>query len=259
LQDHALRWLRGEYATKTEARQDLGVREIIADERFYDSLKLMGAFCAKAGFGGLLVGLDELVVLSHRLPNTRVRQANYEALLSIINDCFQGGAAHLGFVLAGTDECLEDQRRGLYSYEALRSRLVENLFADGHVRDSSGPVVRLQNLTPEDLFVLLLNIRHVHASGDVTKYLVPDEAVVAVLQRANETLGAEYFKTPRDVVRSFVGLLNILEQNPGQKWQELVGADFIKRADRPVSVEEEIACGVSALIEDDDDLLTLKI
>ena len=173
-----------------------------------------------ASFGGLLVGLDELVVLSHRLPNTRVRQANYEALLSIINDCYQGGAANLGFVLAGTDECLEDKRRGLHSYEALRSRLVENSFAGEGVRDLSGPVVRLQNLTPEDLFVLLRNIRHVHASGDAAKYLVPDDALMAVLQRANETLGAEYFKTPRDVVRSFVGLLNVMEQNPGKTWPE---------------------------------------
>lgn len=259
LQGNALRWLRGEYATKTEARQDLGVRDIIEDENFYDSLKLMGAFCAKAGFGGLLVGLDELVVLSHRLPNTRVRQANYEALLSIINDCYQGGAANLGFVLAGTDECLEDKRRGLHSYEALRSRLAENSFAGEDVRDLSGPVVRLQNLTPEDLFVLLRNIRHVHASGDAAKYLVPDDTLVAVLQRANETLGAEYFKTPREVVRSFVGLLNILEQHPGKMWQELVGGSFIKKADAPASVEEEIALGVAAIAEDDGDLQTFKL
>ena len=259
LQANALRWMRGEYATKTEARQDLGVRDIIEDENFYDSLKLMGAFCVKAGFGGLLVGLDELVVLSHRLPNTRVRQANYEALLSIINDCYQGGAANLGFVLAGTDECLEDKRRGLHSYEALRSRLVESSFAGDCVRDLSGPVVRLQNLTPEDLFVLLRNIRHVHANGTIANYLVPDDALVAVLQRANETLGAEYFKTPRDVVRSFVGLLNVLEQNPGKTWQELVGADFIKKADMPASVEEEVALGVAPLADDDGDLQTFKL
>ena len=259
LQGNALRWLRGEYATKTEARQDLGVREIIEDENIYDSLKLMGAFCTKAGFGGLLVGLDELVVLSHRLPNTRVRQANYEALLSIINDCYQGGAANLGFVLAGTDECLEDKRRGLHSYEALRSRLVENSFADASVRDLSGPVVRLQNLTPEDLFVLLRNIRHVHASGVAAKYLVPDDALVAVLKRANESLGAEYFKTPRDVVRSFVGLLNVMEQHPGKTWQEFVGVNFIKKADAPVSVEEEVALGIASPADDDGDLQTFKL
>jgi hypothetical protein len=258
LQGSALRWLRGEYATKTEARQELGVRDIIEDENIYDSLKLMAAFCAKAGFGGLLVGLDELVVLSHRLPNTRIRQANYEALLSIINDCYQGGASNLGFVLAGTDECLEDKRRGLHSYEALRSRLAENSFVGESVRDLSGPVVRLQNLTPEDLFVLLRNIRHVHASGDETKYLVPDDALVAVLKRANETLGAEYFKTPRDVVRSFVGLLNVVEQYPTKTWQEFVGADFIKKRDGPASVEEEVALGVNVPAEEDD-LPTFKL
>ncbi|HEX5222917.1 MAG TPA: ATP-binding protein [Verrucomicrobiae bacterium] len=259
LQSNALRWLRGEYTTKTEAREDLGVRQIIEDENFYDSLKLMAAFCAKAGFGGLVVGMDELVVLSHRLPNTRSRQANYEALLAIINDCYQGGAANIGFLLAGTDECLEDKRRGLHSYEALRSRLVENSFAGADIRDFSGPVVRLQNLTPEDLFVLLRNIRHVHAAGDANKYIVPDDALVAVLQRANETLGAEYFKTPRDVVRSFVGLLNVLEQNPGRKWQEFVGVSFIKKQEAPTSVEEELALGAPPTVDEDGDLQTFKL
>lgn len=259
LRGNALRWMRGEYSTKTEARQDLGVREIIEDENIYDSLKLMAAFCKKAGYGGLLVGLDELVVLSHRLPNTRLRQANYEALLSIINDCFQGGASNLGFLLAGTDECLEDKRRGLYSYEALRSRLIENSFAGGEVRDLSGPVIRLQNLTAEDLFVLLRNIRHVHANGDAAGYLVPDEAIVAALKKANETLGAEYFKTPREVVRSFVGLLNVLEQNPGRTWQEFVGSNFIVKDSTPMSVEEEVALGTGSPVVDDDNLQTFKL
>ncbi len=258
LQANALRWLRGEYTTKSEARADLGVRQIIDDENFYDSLKLMAAFCAKAGFGGLVVGMDELVVLSHRLPTTRSRQANYEALLVIINDCYQGGAANIGFLLAGTDECLEDKRRGLHSYEALRSRLVENRFAGENVQDFSGPVVRLKSLTPEDLFVLLRNIRHVHATGDAAKYLLPDDALVAVLKRANETLGAEYFKTPRDVVRSFVGLLNVLDQNPGRKWQEFVGENFIKKSDTHASVEEELALGKPPTA-DDDDLQSFKL
>jgi hypothetical protein len=179
--------------------------------------------------------------------------------LAIINDCYQGGAANIGFLLAGTDECLEDKRRGLHSYEALRSRLVENSFVGENIRDFSGPVVRLQNLTPEDLFVLLRNIRHVHANGHAAKYLVPDDALVAVLQRANETLGAEYFKTPRDVVRSFVGLLNVLDQNPGRKWQEFVGANFIKKADAPASVEEEVALGALPPADDDGDLQTFKL
>jgi len=259
LQSAALRWLRAEYKTKTEARQDLGVRRIINDENFYDSLKLKAAFCRKAGYAGLLVNLDEMVVLSHRLPNTRARQANYETLLTLLNDCLQGSVKGIGFVLAGTDECLEDKRRGLYSYEALRSRLAENRLATDGVIDLSGPVIRLQCLSPEDLFVLLRNIRHVHASGDETKYIVPDEALVAILKKAHETLGAEYFKTPRDIVRSFVGLLNVLEQNPGKKWQDFVGGELFKRPATPQSVEEEIALGVNVTPDDSSDLETFQL
>lgn len=254
----ALRWLRGEYTTKTEAKEDLGVRRIIDDESFYDSLKLVAAFVRKAGFGGMLVNLDEMVVLSHRLPNSRARQANYEALLTLLNDCFQGSVKGLGFVFAGTDECLEDRRRGLFSYEALRSRLAENELAKQQgLVDLSGPVVRLQPLTPEDLFVLLGNIAFVHASGDQTKML-PDEAITAILHKANDTLGAEFFRTPRDIVRSFVGLLNILEQNPGTSWETVVGGDFIKKAEAPMSAEEEVALGGEVPADEDESGVELK-
>lgn len=259
LQDAALRWLRGEFNTKTEAREALGVRRVIDDETFYDSLKLLAAFCRIAGHGGLLVNLDELVVLSHRLPNARARQANYEALLAILNDCLQGNVSGLGFLLAGTDECLEDKRRGLFSYEALRTRLSEHRFAGGDVVDFSGPVLRLASLSAEDLFVLLRNIRHVHAYGDPQRYLVPDEALVAVLQEANATLGADFYKTPRDVVRSFVGLLNVLEQNPGKRWQDFVGQGLFQKGTPPSSVEEEVARGIVPEDEPDGDLTDFKL
>ena len=165
----------------------------------------------------------------------------------------------LGFLLAGTDECVEDKRRGLFSYEALRTRLAENRFAGEGVVDFSGPVIRLANLTPEDLFVLLRNIRHVQAGGNPQKYLVPDDALVAVLQKANETLGAEFFKTPREVVRSFVGLLNVIEQNPGRQWADFIGGDFMKKPLSPASVEEEVAQGVVTPEEPDGDLANFKL
>ena len=261
LQAAALRWLRAEFTTKTEARQELGVRRIIDDDCIYESLKLMAAFVRKAGYSGLLVGLDEMVVLSHRLPHSRARQANYEALLTILNDCVQGSVKGLGFLLAGTDECLEDKRRGLFSYEALRSRLAENVIAKQQgLVDLSGPVIRLQPLTPEDLFVLLKNVALVHAGGDPAKVIAGDEAITAALHRANETLGAEFFRTPRDVVRSFVGLLNLLDQNPGKTWQDLLGIAIVKKTDAPMSAEEALATGAeSAAADEEDDLATMKL
>jgi hypothetical protein len=257
LQAAALRWMRAEYTTKTEARQALGVRRIIEDENFYDSLKLMAVFARKAGYTGLLVALDEMVVLSHRLPNARARQSNYEAILSMFNDCMQGGARGLGFILAGTKEFLEDPRRGIFSYEALRTRLVDNQFAGSGFTDLTGPVIRLQCLSAEDLAVLLSNIATVQAGGDPEKWLVPREAIHATLEKANATLGAEFFKTPRDIVRSFVGLLNIIEQNPTARWQTLIGDDFIQRPKEALSAEESVAAvGASP---DDDGLAAFKL
>ena len=217
----ALRWLRAEYGTRTEARTALGVREIIDDDRFYDYLKLYGAFVRLAGYGGLVVVLDEMVNL-YKLTNAQARNSNYEQILRILNDVLQGGASGIGFLMGGTPEFLMDTRRGLYSYSALQSRLAENRFAQGGLVDLSGPVLRLQNLMPEDLYILLTNIRNVFAGGDPARYLLPDDALKAFMKHCSLKIGDAYFRTPRNTVTAFVNLLSVLDQNPGVQWQTLL-------------------------------------
>jgi hypothetical protein len=234
IRDAALRWLRAEYTTKTQAREDLGVRTIIDDESWYDYLKLFAAFCRIAGYAGVLVAIDELVVLSHRLANATARNNNYEAILHIINDCLAGHVSGLAILFAGTPDCLEDRRRGLFSYEALATRLAANSFATGGLKDFSSPVIRLENLTPEDCFVLLGNIRNVHAGATPAKSLVSDEGIAQFLQYCQRKMGAAYFQTPRDTVKAFVGLLRVLEQNPGQTWQGLLATEAV-----PVNAEKD--------------------
>jgi hypothetical protein len=218
----AVRWLRGEYTTKTEARSALGVRTIVDDSNVYDQLKLLARFTRLAGFSGLLVCLDELVNL-YKLANAQARNANYEQILRILNDSLQGTAVGLGFLLGGTPDFLLDTRRGLYSYQALQSRLAENTFATGTLVDHSGPVLRLANLSPEDLFVLLGKIRHVYAAGDTAAYLVPDKGLTAFMAHCAERIGEAYFRTPRNTITAFVNLLAVLEQNPGVSWPDFLG------------------------------------
>jgi P-loop Domain of unknown function (DUF2791) len=154
-------------------------------------------------------------VLSHRLNNSQARNANYEAILRIVNDCLQGNVEGIGFLFGGTDSFLEDRRRGLASYDALATRLAANSFARDGLKDFSGPVIRLQNLSPEDLFVLLHNIRGVFALGDASKYLVDESAMKTFMNHCARVLGSDFFLTPRDSVKAFVGLLSVIEQNPG--------------------------------------------
>ncbi|MCD0452974.1 ATP-binding protein [Actinocorallia sp. API 0066] len=222
LKASAVRWLRGEYGTRTEARQALGVRTIIDDGNVYDHLKLMARFVRLAGFDGLLLCVDELVNL-YKLSSTQARNSNYEQILRILNDVLQGSAGHLGFVFGGTPETLTDTRRGLYSYAALQSRLAENSFAVDGLVDLSGPVIRLTSLTQEDLYVLLMKIRDVYASGDPAAHLVPDEALTAFMRHCAERIGDAYFRTPRSTIKAFCDLLAVLEQNPGADWRALLG------------------------------------
>ena len=228
LKRDAIRWLRGEFTTRTDARQALGVRTIIDDASIYDQLKLLARFVRLAGYAGLMVCLDELVNL-YKLSNAQARNANYEQILRILNDALQGSAEGLGFVLGGTPEFLLDTRRGLYSYAALQSRLAENTFATDGLIDYSGPVIRLSSLRQEEFYVLLEKIRDVYEFGDPARRLLPDEAIPAFMQHCATRLGEAYFRTPRTTITAFINLLAVLEQNPKAKWHDLIGALEVER------------------------------
>lgn len=222
LKANAIRWLRAEYSTKTEARRDLGVRTFISDDSFYDALKLMSLFVRQAGYKGLLVNLDEMVNL-YKLNSTQARQNNYEQILRILNDCLQGSAEYIGFLLGGTPEFLLDPRKGLYSYDALQTRLADNSFAkQAGVIDYTSPALHLASLTPEELYILLKNLRHVYAGGDEAKYLVPDESLESFLNHCSQTIGDAYFRTPRNTIKAFLDMLAVIDQNPTIKWDDLI-------------------------------------
>lgn len=228
LKSSTVRWLRGEYSTRTEARQDLGVRTIVDDGTIYDQIKLLSRFVVLADYRGLLVCLDELVNL-YKLSNTRARTSNYEQILRIVNDCLQGNVSGLGFVFAGTPEFLTDTRRGLYSYEALQGRLQENAFASSELQDFSGPVIRLPALSREELYVLLSKLRAIYGPGATGEQLLPDDGLVAFMDHCSRKIGAAYFRTPRTSIRAFVQLLSVLDQNPSAKWTDLLSSVPLSR------------------------------
>ncbi|WFT94397.1 ATP-binding protein [Bradyrhizobium barranii] len=255
LKTSALRWLRGEFSTKTEARQALGVRSIVDDDNVYDSLKSLACLTRLAGYAGMVVMFDEMVNI-YKLQNSQARNQNFEEILRIVNDALQGNTAGIGFVMCGTPEFLLDTRRGLYSYEALQSRLSENRFAANGLVDYSGPVIRLQSLTPEDLLVLLSNIRNVFAGGDSAKFLVPDDALTAFMDHCNRRIGEAYFRTPRTTVRAFVQMLAVLEQNPGARWQDLIGGIQIAPDAPDIAATEETTQSAGG---EGDELTSLRI
>jgi len=252
LKSDSIRWLRGEFTTKTDARKALGVRSIVDDASVYDYFKLMSLFVRQAGYKGLLINLDEMVNL-YKLSSQKARVSNFEQILRMLNDCLQGSAEYIGFLLGGTPDFLLDPRKGLYSYEALHSRLAENSFAKiAGVIDYSSTTLHLANLAPEELFILLRNLRHVFAAGDSNKYLVPDEALTAFLSHCSKKIGDAYFRTPRNTIKAFVDLLSILEQNPGLKWEQLI---------TKVQLSEELHTDMPSIGIDDskDELTTFQI
>ena len=208
-----VKWFRGEYTTKSEARTELGVNLIISDDDWYEYIKLFACFLRQAGYSGLIVLIDELVNL-FKITNTVARQNNYEKLLSMYNDTLQGKASYLGIVMSGTPQTLEDTRRGIYSYEALRSRLAEGKFARDGRTDLLAPVIRLQPLSNEEMLVLVEKLAEIHAVlFDYERRITQDE-LIDFIRIEYGRVGADVNITPREIIRDFIELLNITYQNP---------------------------------------------
>ncbi len=216
-----LRWLRGEYRTKTEARGELGIACCIGDDDWYDYLKLLAQFLVGAGYKGMLVLIDELVNL-YKIPNAITRQYNYEKILTMYNDTLQGKAHHIGIIMGGTPQSIEDRRRGIYSYEALRSRLAEGRFAREGMYDMLAPVIKLNPLTYEELLVLTEKLADIHAGYFGYERALATEDLVRFLELEYGRVGADTHLTPREVIRDFVELLDILFQNPGSTMESVL-------------------------------------
>lgn len=232
-----IKWFRGEYANKTEAKGELGVNIVITDDDWYEYIKLFAVFLKKAGYSGLMVLIDELVNI-YKIPNSITRQYNYEKILTMYNDTLQGKASYLGIIMSGTPQCIEDTRRGVYSYEALRSRLSEGRFGRDDVKDMLAPVIKLSPLTNEEMLVLIEKLAEIHAGlFDYTQTLTQED-LIRFIQIEFGRIGADLNITPREVIRDFIELLNIVYQNPSINIEELLNSDDFNYAKSQVGGEE---------------------
>ena len=224
-----VRWFRGEYALKREAKEELGVNLIITDDDWYDYLKIFAVFFRHAGYTGMMIMIDELVNL-YKIPNSVTRQYNYEKLLTMYNDTLQGKARYLGILMGATPQAIEDKRRGVYSYEALRSRLAEGKFSRPGARDLLAPVIRLEPLTPEEMVVLCEKLCSMHADLYGYERRLVMEDLVRFIKLEYGRIGADQNITPREVIRDFIELLDLLYQNPGLSMEELLQSEDLAYA-----------------------------
>ena len=218
-----LRWLRGEFSTKTEAKSALGfaVSTVIDDDNWYNYLKLVASLAVELGYSGTVVFIDECVNL-YKIPNRISREANYEKLLSIFNDTLQGKAKYMGVIFGGTPQFLEDERRGLFSYDALKSRLADSRYTTLGYQDLSSPVIRLRTLSANELLALVKRLAKLSAMRDVGEPAVTDLEAERFVSVALSRAGASELITPREIIRDFLTILNILRDNKSASFDELL-------------------------------------
>ena len=225
--EHAIRWLRGEYQLLNEVRADLHVNSMVTDKNWYNYLKLYASFFQLIGYKGLIIFFDEAVNL-YKISSSVSRNNNYEQLLTLFNDVNQGVAQHIGLIFSGTPQLVEDTKRGLYSYEALRSRLQESRFAQHGRRSFAGPIIRLDTLTNEELFVLLQKLRHIHALH--YKYTTPitDDDIQQFMEVILSHIGSAQFLTPREVTRDFIAVMEMMRRDSSLPFTAIIRKqDFV--------------------------------
>lgn len=218
-------WLRGEFATKTEAKSALGfpVSVIINDENWYDFIKLFAVLARKIGYRGLVVFIDECVNL-YKITHRVSRENNYEKILSMFNDSLQGKAEGLLLVLGGTPQFLEDPRRGLFSYEALRSRLCDSRFASDEFQNLIGPVIRLRRLSDDEIYALLVRVTDLFSERYGVEPRITKEEQERFLTFSLRRAGADSLITPREILRDYLTVLNILLQNENACFDDVAAA-----------------------------------
>lgn len=240
IKNKVIKWFRGEYVNKTEAKSELGVNIIITDDDWYEYLKLFAAFLKMAGYSGLIILIDELVNI-YKIPNSITRQYNYEKILTMYNDTLQGKAKYLGIIMGGTPQCIEDTRRGVYSYEALRSRLAEGRFGREDIKDMLAPVIKLTPLTYEEMLVLTEKLADIHAGLFEYEQTLTEDDLVTFIKIEFSRIGANQNITPREVIRDFIELLNIVYQNPDVDLKKLLGGDGFAFAVTDAEDDDEFA------------------
>ena len=239
LKNKVIKWFRGEYTNKTEAKSELGVNIIITDDDWYEYVKLFAMFLKRAGYSGLLILIDELVNI-YKIPNSITRQYNYEKILTMYNDTLQGKAQYMGIIMGGTPQCIEDTRRGVYSYEALRSRLAQGRFSTENTRDMLAPVIKLSPLTNEEMLVLIEKLANIHSVLLDYESTLNEKQLAEFIKIEYGRIGAEKNITPREVIRDFIELLNILYQNPDISIAELLGDDSFSFAVSAENLDDEL-------------------
>ena len=237
VKSNVLRWFRGEYASRRDAKADLDINFVVTDENWYDFLKILAAFLVSAGYKGLLVLIDELVNI-FKIPNSITRANNYEKILTLYNDVLQGKAKHIGFLMGGTPQCIEDRYKGIYSYEALRSRLAEGHFATDDLKDLSAPIIRLKMLTQEEMYVLVEKLRDIHAQLYKYEPTLRHEDLLYFLTVEYNRVGADTHITPREIIRDFIELAGILHQNPHKSVAEILGSNSFEMAKGGITDED---------------------
>lgn len=238
-----LKWFRGEYSTKTEAKNDLGINIIVSDDDWYEYIKLFATFLVRAGYKGMLLLVDELVNI-YKIPNSITRQYNYEKILTMYNDTLQGKARYLGIIMGGTPQCVEDTRRGIFSYEALKSRLEDSKFATDETRDLLAPIIRLKPLTYEEMCVLIEKLASIHSNLYSYDLALTQNDFVEFIKIEFQRVGADQNITPREIIRDFIELLNILYQNPNKTMKEILssnGFEFTKNEIDDAIIHQEFA------------------
>jgi P-loop Domain of unknown function (DUF2791) len=236
LKNAAMRWLRGEFNTKTEAKAALGVRVIIDDNTWFDYIKLFAKFIAEIGYKGLFILVDEAVNL-YQISTTVTREKNYNRLLAMFNDTMQCKAEHLGIIIGGTTKFLEDPNRGLFADQAWRRRTKESRFVtQANVQEHLGPVIRLNPLSAAEILTLLQRLTEIHALNFGYENKIKNSELQEFVQEIVNRLGAEALLTPGEIVRDFISILNILYQNPRISLSELIhGTNF-----KPTAVGKDV-------------------
>lgn len=223
----ALRWIRGDISTKTESKNELGIKRIINDDNWYEAIKNLAELFSDIGYSGFVINFDEAVNL-YKLPMSQTRERNYEKILNIFNECKSNTARGLFVNFGATRKTIFDERRGMSSYGALKGRLGNESSLDSKLINTNKTVLPLKPLTTEEIYTLLENLKNIyniHYRLDIDMTM---ENIKLYMEEQLNRPGALEFLTPRAVIKDFLEILDMIRQNPDVETETIIYEKFGK-------------------------------
>lgn len=214
---YAMAWLSGEKNIPYTIKRQFGVKGDIDRENAFKYLEALSSFLMALKYSGLIILIDEAEHIM-TLHTKKLRDTAYDYMRFIYDECSLGRFHNTLFIFAGTPEFFEDPKMGVPSYTALNERIEDVLNTE--FKDLRKPIIRLDGFKKDNLMELSDRLISMHEEVYEWEAKPVRESLDGIIARHEANAELTGYISPRNFVKSFISVLDVVQQNPELRSEE---------------------------------------